>query len=57
LEHHRDLVGRAPGIGVDPPMLDDLVALEQAEDGVGIADVDGEQHQVPVVFMALAAPR
>ena len=44
LEQDRELVGGAAGVGGDPPVLDDLLAVEQAEDGVGVADVDGEQH-------------
>jgi hypothetical protein len=56
LQHHRDLVGRTPGVGVDPPVLDDLVALEQPEDSVGVADVDGEQHQVPADQDAKSRP-
>ena len=45
LEEDGELVGGAAGVGGDPPVLDDLLAVEEAEDGVGVADVDGEQHQ------------
>ena len=45
LQQHRELVGGAAGVGGDPPVLDDVLAVEQAEDGVGVADVDGQQHR------------
>src|SRR3569833_1435810 len=47
LEHDRDLVRGASSVGVDPPVYDDLFALEQAEHRMGVTDVDREQHQVP----------
>ena len=43
-QQHRHLVGGAARVGRDPPVRDDLVAVEQPEHGVGVADVDGEQH-------------
>ena len=47
LQDHGDLVGRPGRLRPDPPVLDEVVALEQAEHGVGVADVDGEQHHAP----------
>ncbi len=44
LEQHRQLVGRAARVRGDAPVLDDVLAVEQAEDGVRVADVDREQH-------------
>ena len=43
-EGQRELVGGAAGVGLDPPGALQLLAVEHAEDGVGVADVDGEQH-------------
>jgi hypothetical protein len=42
LEEHGVLVGGPARIGRDPPVLDDLGALEQAKYRMGIADVDGQ---------------
>lgn len=44
LEEHGQFVGGAAGVGGDAPVLDDLLPVEQAEDGVRVAYVDGEQH-------------
>ena len=44
LEHQRQLVGRPLGHGGDAPVVDELAVGEQADDGLGVAAVDGEQH-------------
>ena len=44
LEHQRELVGRAVGDGGDAPVVDELVVVEEPDDGLGVAAVDGEQH-------------
>ena len=44
LEHERELVGRALGDGGDAPVVDQLAVVEEADDGLGVAAVDGEQH-------------
>ena len=31
-------------VGADPELLGQALAFEQPEDGLGVADVDGEQH-------------
>ena len=40
----RILVGGAARVGRDPPARLDLAALDQREDEVGVAGIDGEQH-------------
>ena len=40
----RILIGGAPRIGRDPPARLDLAVLDQREDEIGVAGVDGEQH-------------
>ena len=35
------------GLGGDPPVLDQVVAVEEPEHGVRVAHVDREQHQRP----------
>ena len=40
-ERQRQLVGRVAGVGLDPPRVRDLLTVEDAHDGVGVADVDG----------------
>ena len=40
----RILVGGPPRVGRDPPARLDLAAVDQREDEVGIAGIDGEQH-------------
>ena len=44
LEHQRELVGRALGDGGDAPVVDELAVVEETDDGLGVAAVDGEQH-------------
>ena len=44
LEHQRELVGRALGDGRDAPVVDELAVVEEPDDGLGVAAVDGEQH-------------
>jgi hypothetical protein len=43
-ERHRELVGCACGVGRDPELLREPLAVEQTEDGLRIADVDREQQ-------------
>jgi hypothetical protein len=43
-QRNRELVGGARRIGRDPELLREPVAFEQAEDGLRVADVDGEQQ-------------
>ena len=45
VEPDRILVGGAPRIGGDPPAGADHAVLDQGEDEVGVAGVDGEQHR------------
>ena len=40
----RILIGGPPRIGRDPPARADHAVLDQSEDQVGVAGVDGEQH-------------
>ena len=44
LEHQRELVGRAFRDGGDAPVVDDLAVGEEADDGLGVAAVDGDEH-------------
>ena len=44
LEHQRELVGGAVGDGRDAPVVDELAVVEEPDDGLGVAAVDGEQH-------------
>ena len=39
------LVSGERGVGRNPPMADQLGAFKQAENGLGIADVNSEQHE------------
>ena len=43
-QHHRELVARVRPVGADPELLGQALAVEQPEDGLGVADVDREQH-------------
>src|SRR5262249_35224401 len=47
LEHERELVGGPIGGGGDAPVVDQLAFGEQADDGLGVPAVDGEQHGQP----------
>src|SRR6266536_419193 len=47
LQHDGDFVGGPDRIGRDPPVLDHLVRLEDPEHGLGVPDVDGQQHDRP----------
>ena len=40
-----ELVAGRPGAGLEAPVLDEALALEGAEMGLGVADVDREQHR------------
>ncbi len=48
VEGQSQLVGGDLGFGANPPLLHDFRVLlgtgEQSDDGVGVADVDGQQH-------------
>ena len=44
-----------PGVGLDPPAVHQLVALEGGQDGVGVSDVDAEQHGVSLASGDLRA--
>jgi hypothetical protein len=44
LEEYGEFVGGAARVRGDAPVLDDLLAVEQAEDGVRVAHVDREEH-------------
>ena len=44
MQPDRIFVGGAPRIGRDPPAGADDPVLDQSEDEVGVAGVDGEQH-------------
>ena len=43
-EHQRQLVGSHPRVGLDPVALEHHIAVEQPQHGVGVADVDGQEH-------------
>src|SRR5215213_6168746 len=47
VEQQGVLVGGALGHGGGPPVLDQLGALEHPDGDLGVADVDGQQHQSP----------
>ena len=38
------LVAGRPGAGLEAPVLDQALAVEGAEVGLGVADVDREEH-------------
>ena len=44
-QHHGQLVRRVLRIGADPELIGEELAVEQPEDGLRVADVDGEQHR------------
>ena len=54
-EHQAELVGGVAGVGLHPPRVHDLVALEGGQHRVGVTDVDTEQH--PTSTSALGGPR
>ena len=39
------LIGGAHAFGVAPPVGDEILAVMQGKDGVGISDIDGEKHR------------
>ena len=43
-EDEGDLIRRRTRIGLDPPRAHEIIALEEPEDGVGVADIDSEQR-------------
>jgi hypothetical protein len=63
-EQRADLVAGAMRLRGDPPVLRERVAVEEAEDGLRVADVDREQHArivrarllAPVAVVAAAVP-
>ena len=53
MEPDRIFVGRPARVGRDPPARADVAAVDQGEDEVGIAGIDGEQHgRVPSLAAA-----
>ena len=44
-QQHGELVGGLRGIGADPELRAELLALEEPEDGLRVAGVDREQHR------------
>jgi hypothetical protein len=44
MEPDRILIRRPPRIGRDPPTGADCLVLDEREDEVGVAGIDGEQH-------------
>ena len=42
-----ELVAGRPGAGLEPPVLNEALAVEGAEVGLGVADVGREQHRNP----------
>ena len=44
VEPHRIFVGGAARVGGDPPARADLPVIDQREDDIGVAGIDGEQH-------------
>ena len=47
-----ELVAGRAGAGLEAPVLDQLLAFEGAEVGLGVADVDGEQSDIPLEWPA-----
>ena len=47
-EEHAELVAGARALGREPPVVGEPLALEEAEDGLRVADVDREQHRAIV---------
>ena len=45
LDHQRELVGGAVGVGRDAPVVGQLATVEEPDDGLRVADVDREQHR------------
>ena len=45
LEQNEDLVGRAIGLRGDPPVIGNDLALAEPEGGLGVANIDDEQHR------------
>ena len=43
-DQHVPLVRRPPLVGRDPPVRDQVLAVQDAEHGVAVADVDAQQH-------------
>ena len=44
-EQHTELVPRARALRGEAPVVVEAVAVVEPEDGLGVADVDGEQHR------------
>ena len=44
-DHQPQLCSGRPGLGVQPEIGDQPAPVEDTDDGVGVADVDGEQHR------------
>src|SRR5207248_9901054 len=52
-QQHRELVARVRAVRPDPELIAELLPLEEPEEGLGVADVDGQQR----VGANLALPR
>ena len=55
-ERQRQLVGGRVAAGGEPPIADQLGAREGTDVGLGVADIDREQHR-PIVATAAGAMR
>ena len=51
------LVAGRPGAGLEAPVLDQALAVEGAEVGLGVADVDREQHRAIIAADWLGGQR
>ena len=47
LDQHGQLVAGAPGLGGEPPLMNQSRVAEQPEHRLGVADVGGEEHDPP----------
>ena len=47
-EEDAELVAGAGALGRETPVVREPVAIVEAEDGLGVADIDGEQHRLIV---------
>ena len=52
VDRRRELVTGRLAVGREPPVLDELGAVEGADVGLGVADVDREQHRVDYACQA-----
>jgi len=47
VDNKREFVGGTPRVSADPPVLDEFGVLEDTHHGVGVADIEREQHAQP----------